>query len=187
MTQGGSSSTNASSKPAIMGVSRDLLKGQNFDNIYIKKNEEISNLKKENNELIKENQQFKKLNEQLVQRVDMLTRLIEREADGGDYYSNFPPKMEELPTIVSKFDGKGSSSGAGDGAGKSESEVAKVTRTFKTRMKRQQDEFDRQMKDLKLTYQKEIEEMTTMFSKSSRELMEVTFLYRNKVAEFNSY
>jgi len=43
-------------------------------------------------DLIRERDQLKKLNEKLVQKVDELQAMLEKEASANDYYFNYPPK-----------------------------------------------------------------------------------------------
>lgn len=45
-------------------------------------------------DLIRERDQLKKLNEKLVQKVDEMQAMIEKEASANDYYFNYPPKQD---------------------------------------------------------------------------------------------
>ena len=80
------------------------LHGHNFDNVYTKKNLDLNNLNVENKELRTENHQYKKLNEKLMNKIDNLQSLIDKEASAHEFYYNYPPKVEEHALLKSKFD-----------------------------------------------------------------------------------
>ena len=47
-------------------------------------------------DIIRERDSLKKLNEKLVQKVDELQAMIEKEASANDYYFNYPPKTDNI-------------------------------------------------------------------------------------------
>lgn len=51
-------------------------------------------VKKEFEELKQENEQLKKLNTKLIEKIENLQLIVDKEASAKDYYYNYPPKPE---------------------------------------------------------------------------------------------
>ena len=71
-----------------------LFTGKNMDMVYTKKNEELGRLKTELKEVQTENRQYKKLNEKLLNKIDDLMQIIDKEASANTYMYHYPPKNE---------------------------------------------------------------------------------------------
>ena len=63
-----------------------------IDSFVKEKQNNIHTMTQQLKDLIRERDQLKKLNEKLVQKVDELQAMLEKEASANDYYFNYPPK-----------------------------------------------------------------------------------------------
>lgn len=142
----------------------------------------MQELRTENEELFKENSEFKKLNEQLVYRIEQLQEIIEKTADASNYV--YPPKPQELPTLVSKFTEKKSPKKE---AAKGETELQKLRRQLMSKMKFKEEELRREMSELKLDYATEVEALTKMVSQSSKEALALASDLRHSELELSKY
>jgi hypothetical protein len=107
---------------------RNVVSGQNIDDLYTKKQTSLFSLKDDKVKMTKENEQLKNLNTKLMARVDFLQQVIDKEASANTYYYNYPPKPED--------DDEGSGS---RGAGKKtdDSDLSKVKKMYENQMEMQ--------------------------------------------------
>ena len=131
-------STQASQKtltlPQIGKMASDqgqtLFSGKNLDLVYTKKNEELGRLKTELKEVQTENRQYKKLNERLLNRIDDLMQMIEKEASAHTYMYHYPPKGEQYPQLGQEEDGDSPKKGKGGKGAETQNEGQRIKKQY---------------------------------------------------------
>ena len=73
---------------------RSVFSGKSIDEIYTKNSNDMLRLIDEQKNIKSENNQLKAINEKLVDRMELLNNIIEKEAAAGTYYYNCPPKAD---------------------------------------------------------------------------------------------
>jgi regulator of replication initiation timing len=72
-----------------------VVTGANIDEIYMVKEKTLFELKEQNNQLKTENEQQKLLNNKLIERVELLQNIIDKEASANTFYYHYPPKPDD--------------------------------------------------------------------------------------------
>lgn len=98
----------------------------------------------------KENNQLKNLNHKLIDRIDYLQAVIEKEAAASTFAYNYPPK----PISTSAEDVE---DGGGSKANSKDSEAQKVRKQFEDQMAQQKKNFETQIKNIQISMSDEIE------------------------------
>lgn len=124
-----------------------------------------------------ENNQLKVVNEKLIDRLELLTSIIEKEASANTYYYNYPPKADNTLVDDKKKQGK---TGA-------DSEGQKVKKMYEDMLESQRKSHEATLKELRKTTSDEIEQLTTMFGSTSHELVLITIEHRKLQQKFNLY
>jgi regulator of replication initiation timing len=94
-------------------VPRQVVTGKGLDDLYTKRNTELLKLQDENKNYITENNQLKVVNEKLIDRLELYTSIIEKEASANTYYYNYPPKADN--TLIDEKNKKSKSGADGEG------------------------------------------------------------------------
>ena len=71
---------------------RNVVSGTGIDEVYTKKETDMQKLIEEHKNLKIESNQLKLVNEKLVERVELMNNIIEKEASAHTYMYNYPPK-----------------------------------------------------------------------------------------------
>ena len=150
--------------------------GTGLDELYTVNNQKMLKLSDENKNYITENNQLKKVNEKLLDRIEMLNSIIEKEAAANTYYYNYPPKADD--TLVAATKSKKTSA---------DSEGQKVKKMYEDMMESQKKQYEAEIKKMKLSMTDEIEQLTQMFSQTSKDLIKLTVEHRALQAKFNEY
>ena len=152
---------------------RQVVTGKGIDEFYTKNNNDLIKLLEEVKNLKTENNQMKLINEKLVDHMDLLNGIIEKEAAAGTYYYNCPPKANK--DLVKKD------------TSKKDSEGQKVKKMYEDMMESMKKAHDSTLKQLKLSMSEEIENLTTHLGKTGRELVVLTLEHRELNKKFSVY
>lgn len=74
---------------------KHVVSGTTIDEVYDKNLQEIKKITEERDQLKGELSQVKQVNEKLLERVDYLQNIIDKEASANVYYFNYPPKPDK--------------------------------------------------------------------------------------------
>ena len=85
---------------------RNVITGTGIDEVYTKKETDMQKLMDEHKNLKTETNQLKLANEKLVDRVELMNNIIEKEASAHTYMYNYPPKGDVKMVTQDKDAGK---------------------------------------------------------------------------------
>jgi len=119
------------------------------------------------------------LNEKLLDRIDFQQSIIEKEASAHTYMYNYPPKGGDAQEAI-----------GGNKAGKkgaAENEGQRIKKMYEDQMEQLRKGYESAFKNMKIGMSNDIEVMTEMFSKASKDLVKLTLEHRELQAKFDTY
>ena len=110
-------------------------------------------------------------------RVDFLQEIIDKEASASTYMYNYPPKQYKVDQQSKK--GQRGVAIHNDGQ--------KMKKMYDDRLNTQRNKYQAQITTLKTSMAHQIENLNSMFSSSSKQLVNLTTEHRNLQAKFKEY
>lgn len=145
-----------------------VVSGTAMDEVAEKTQKEIKLLKSDADIMTKQNEELKRLNEKMVERMEYLQAIIDKEASANTYYFNYPPKADYSGSHKVNEEKKGAKTPAGKKAPKEEdSELFKQKRMYEEQMDTIKKTYEQEIKQMKYSMATEIEQLTSMLSKNS--------------------
>ncbi|CDW75703.1 UNKNOWN [Stylonychia lemnae] len=167
-----------------------ILKGNNFDQAYMNKESKLIQMKQQIEELKLENDQIKNLNARLVERIDYLQNIIDKEADGTEFYYNYPPKPDEqLLNDVRQMKDRSTleQNNQTQPEKKQNEQIAKIRKLYDDKIERDKRLAERSYNEMQRSFTLEIDQLQEILSQQCKAHIQLSNQHDNVVSKFNNY
>eukprot|EP00347_Sterkiella_histriomuscorum_P015137 403358179 len=173
---------------------KPIVVGSNLDQIFLSKENSLFNLKQKNDEQLLEIDQLKSLNLRLVERVDYLQNIIDKEASASEFYFNYPPKPDQQlhndvktmrNTKSPRREDTTNKSNLADA--KKEDQLSKLRKIYEDKLDLEKRLSDRAYNELQLSFTTQVEDLQEILSQTINDLVKLDGEHNSLVERFNNY